>query len=72
MLCQVSRAGLTGQLCQGICADAPSAPHGLLGMSNIASLIALQLILVIYSRNMHVQLFDEAHGAMRLSPPKIA
>ena len=38
------------QLCQGICADAPSAPHGLLGMSGIASLIAL--ILVIFGLNM--------------------
>ena len=50
MLCQMSRAGLTGQLCHGICADAPSAPHGLLGMSGIASLIAL--ILVIFGRTM--------------------
>ena len=52
MLCQLSRAGLTGQPCQGICADAPSAPHacGLLGMSGIASLIAL--ILVIFGLNM--------------------
>ena len=50
MLCQLSRAGLIGQLCHGICADAPSAPHGPLGMSGIASLIAL--ILVIFGRTM--------------------
>ena len=50
MLCQLSRAGLIGQLCQDICADAPFAPHGLLGMSGIASLIAL--ILVIFGLNM--------------------
>ena len=50
MLCQLSRAGLIGQLCPGICADAPSAPHRPLGMSGIASLIAL--ILVLFGRTM--------------------
>ena len=47
---QLSRAGLTGQPCQGICAGAPSAPHALLGMSGIASLIAP--VLVIFGLNM--------------------
>ena len=63
MLCQLSRAGLTGQLCHSICANAPSASttkavgderHCLFDCPHFGDL-----------RSDHAQLFDEAHGAMR-------
>ena len=62
MLCQSSRVGLAGLLCLGICADASSAPPMLLGMSGIASLIAL--VLMIFGLDT-LSSFNEAHGAMR-------
>ena len=65
MLCQLSRAGLTGQPCQGICADAPSAPHGLLGMSGNAHCLC-DCPRFGDLRSEHAQLFHDAlYSAMR-------
>ena len=50
MHCQLSRVGLAGLLCLDISADAPYAPPRLSGMSGIAFLIAL--ILMIFDLNM--------------------